>query len=97
MSATTSQVKYYVESGPDFRIVTMARTPVEAIIRALDMKNTYNSLDMAEVIIVNERGFVWDREGHTLHGDELVIPTELMLDEAITDDTFIEENWTFEG
>lgn len=62
-----TQVKYYVESGPNFRIVTMARTPVEAIIRALDMTNTYNALDMAEVIIVNERGFVWDRENHTLH------------------------------
>jgi hypothetical protein len=92
-----TQTKYYVESGPQFRIVALARTPVEAIIRALDMKNTYNSLDMAEVIIVNERGFVWDREDHKLNGDELVIPTELMLDEAMTDDTFIEENWTFEG
>lgn len=97
MSTAMTQVKYYVESGPDFRIVTIARTPVEAIIRALDMTNTYNSLDMAEVIIVNERGFVWDRENHTLYGDELVIPTELMLDEAMTEDTFIEENWTYEG
>jgi len=92
-----TQTKYYVESGPHFRIVTVARTPVEAIIRALELTNTYSALDMAEVIIVNERGFVWDREGHLLYGDELVIPTELMLDEAMTDDAYIEENWTFEG
>jgi len=69
--------KFYVESGPHFLYTVLATDQVGAILKALEMSNEL--LQMADVIIVNERGFVWHREEHQLYGDELLLPTRLVL------------------
>ena len=69
--------KFYVESGPNFLFTVLATDHVGAILKALEKSN--EPLQMADVIIVNERGFVWQREDHQLRGDELVLPTRLVL------------------
>jgi hypothetical protein len=69
--------KYYVESGPHFLFVIQASDRIAAIVKALEMSG--DTLRLADVLIVNERGFVWNRENHQLRGDELVLPTRLVL------------------
>lgn len=71
--------KFYVESGPNFKMIVTARNPIHAILRAFDRSALDDPLRLATLIIVNQRGFVWDRTDHELHGDEFVIPTRLVL------------------
>ncbi len=71
--------KYYVESGRNLRVILSAHNPLDAILKALSLAARDEPLRLADVVIVNERGFVWDRAGHTLNGDELVFPTRILL------------------
>ena len=69
--------KFYVESGPNFLFTVLANDHIGAILKAFELSD--EALQMADVIIVNERGFIWHREKHQLCGDELVLPTRLVL------------------
>ena len=40
---------------------------------------TVGVLELADRFIVNQRGFVWDREDQELYGDEAIYPTRLLL------------------
>ena len=80
--------KFYVESGPNFKKIVTARNPIHAILRAFDRSPIDDPLHLADLMIVNQRGFVWDRENHELHGDEFVIPTELVLGSPVEEPTF---------
>lgn len=71
--------KYYVESGPHLRVVVLANDFVGAILKALEAVSREKPLKLANVFIVNERGFVWDRDDNQLYGDEVVLPTRLVL------------------
>jgi hypothetical protein len=71
--------KYYVESGPHLKIVVLAVDEMDAMVKALTMKFEQEPLRLADLMIVNQRGFVWDREGHELYGDEFVLPTRMVL------------------
>ncbi|HTN76527.1 MAG TPA: hypothetical protein VL096_14810 [Pirellulaceae bacterium] len=72
--------KYYVESGSHFKFVVLATDEIDAILRAVTMKyEETESLQLADLMIVNERGFVWDRPGHELYGDEFALPTRVVL------------------
>lgn len=71
--------KFYVESGPNFLVVVQARDFIDAIMKSIELFEPERELQMADVIVVNQRGFVWQREGHELNGDEFVLPTELVL------------------
>lgn len=73
--------KYYVESGRHLKVVVSAPTPVAAILKALSTSATEEPLRLADRFIVNERGFVWDREGRQLYGDEFMMPTSLLMGE----------------
>ncbi|QDU98408.1 hypothetical protein [Lignipirellula cremea] len=77
--------KFYVESGSNLQEVVVADNLIEALLKALRRVSDRNELQLADVVIVNERGFVWQREGHELHGDEIVIPTRLLLGEPAED------------
>ncbi len=69
--------KFYVESGPEFRVVIEAEDAVQAIVRALAVHLPPGPVRLANVVIANEQGFVWDREGaDRFRGDEIVLPTE---------------------
>ena len=71
--------KYYVESGRYLKVVVSAPTPVAAILKALSTSATEEPLRLADRFIVNERGFVWDREERQLYGDEFMMPTSLLM------------------
>ena len=71
--------KYYVESGPNFKFVVLATDEMDAMVKALTTKFEQEPLRLADLMIVNQRGFVWDREGHELYGDEFMLPTRLVL------------------
>jgi len=71
--------KYYVESGPEFRFTLLADNPVHAVLKALAATDGMGPLRLADVFIVNQRGFVWDRPGRRLQGDEKVFPTRRIL------------------
>lgn len=71
--------KFYVESGPSFLIVVEASDAIEALLKAFTPDRSAQPLRLADVTIVNERGFVWQRDEHELYGDELVLPTSLIL------------------
>lgn len=72
--------KYYVESGPGLKMILLATDEMDAILKALTRKYEEEAvLHLADLVIVNQRGFVWDRPGHELHGDEFVLPTQLVL------------------
>ncbi|MEQ8785172.1 MAG: hypothetical protein RIC55_02700 [Pirellulaceae bacterium] len=71
--------KFYVESGPNLKAIVAAHDVFEAIMKTLDLKATEEPLQLADVIVVNERGFVADRTEQRLFGDEIVIPTRLVL------------------
>ncbi len=71
--------KFYVESGRNLRVVLLAHDPLDAIFKALTRTAQDEPLRLADVVIVNERGFVWDRDDHEMYGDELVLPTRLLL------------------
>lgn len=73
--------KFYVESGAHLQVVVTARGAVEAILKALGKAAADQPLRLADVFIVNQRGFVWQRENQQLYGDETVIPTRLLLGE----------------
>lgn len=73
--------KFYVESGRHLKVVVLAQTPVSAILKALSLSAEDEPLRLADVFIVNERGFVWDREGQKRYGDEIVMPTSLLMGE----------------
>ena len=73
--------KYYVESGPHLKVVVAARDVFDAIMKALDLKAQEEPLPLADAVIINERGFIQDRERPRLQGDEIVIPTRLLLGE----------------
>ncbi len=74
--------KYYVESGPHFLVVVEARDSIEALFKAFTLDRSAEPLRLADVTIVNERGFVWQRDEHELNGGELVLPTSLILGRA---------------
>ncbi len=76
-------IKYYVESGPHLRVVVLAANPIHAILKTLATVGQREPLQLADRFIVNERGFVWDRDGHELYGDEKVYPTRLLLGQPI--------------
>ena len=71
--------KFYVESGPNFQVTLTANSPIHAILKALAAGDPDETLELADVFIVNERGFVWERPEHELYGDEKVYPTRLLL------------------
>lgn len=75
--------KYYIESGPNLKAVVAAHDVFEAIMKAFDLKAQHEPLPLADVIIVNERGFVAERHEQRLHGDEIVVPTRLLLGEPV--------------
>ncbi len=79
--------KYYVESGPSFQVVVQASSFIDAMAKAFELMEPEAPLCLADVVIVNQQGFVWDREDHQLHGHEIVIPTRLVLGEPETGDT----------
>ena len=56
--------KYYVESGPNFQVVVLACNQIHAILKALAAGDDDDTLCLADLFIVNERGFVWDRPEH---------------------------------
>jgi hypothetical protein len=71
--------KYYVESGPDFKFVVLATDEMDAMVKAFTTKYEASPLRLADVVIVNQRGFVWDRHEHELYGDEFMLPTRIVL------------------
>ncbi len=71
--------KYYVESGPNFLVVVLAADEMDAMLKAFTMKAELGPLKLADLVIVNQRGFVWQREEHQLYGDEFMLPTRLVL------------------
>lgn len=71
--------KYYVESGPGLMVVVLATDEMDAMLKAFTLKHEEAPLRLADVVIVNQRGFVWNREGHELYGDEFMLPTRLVL------------------
>jgi hypothetical protein len=72
--------KYYVESGPHLKIVVLATDEMDAMVKAFTVAYEAEPLlRLADMVIVNQRGFVWDREGHELYGDEFMLPTRLVL------------------
>ncbi len=71
--------KYYVESGPGLMVVVLATDEMDAMLKAFTMKQEQAPLRLADVVIVNQRGFVWHREAHELYGDEFMLPTRLVL------------------
>jgi hypothetical protein len=71
--------KYYVESGPDFKFVVLATDEMDAMVKAFTTKYEAGPLRLADVVIVNQRGFVWDRDEHELYGDEFMLPTRIVL------------------
>lgn len=71
--------KYYVESGAQLKVVVSARTPIEAILKSMACSARDEPLQLADVFIVNQRGFVWDRPDNEMHGDEKIYPTRLLL------------------
>ena len=73
--------KYYVESGRHLKVVVTAASPVAAIVKALSTSAVDEPLRLADRFVVNERGFVWDREGKAMYGDEFVMPTRLLMGE----------------
>lgn len=73
--------KYYVESGPELQVVVTARDVFEAVIKALECTAQQAPLRLADLIIVNERGFLGPREHPRIRGDEAVFPTRLLLGE----------------
>jgi hypothetical protein len=73
--------KFYVESGRHLKVVVLAPTPVAAILKALSTSAVDEPLRLADVFIVNERGFVWDRDNQERYGDEIVMPTSLLMGE----------------
>jgi len=73
--------KFYVESGSKLQEVVQASNMIEAITVAFKRYVATEELKLADRVIVNERGFVWQREGHRLNGDEIIIPTRLLLGE----------------
>lgn len=70
--------KYYVESGPGLMVVVLAADEMDAMLKAFTVK-AGQPLRLADLVIVNQRGFVWLREDHELYGDEFVIPTRIVL------------------
>jgi len=73
--------KYYVESGSNLLVTTTAANETAAIVKALKTVVDQQPLQLADMIIVNERGFVWNREDHALNGDEFIVPTRFLLGE----------------
>jgi hypothetical protein len=72
--------KYYVESGRYLRVIVLATDALDAMLKAFTLEQDEDRpLRLADLVIVNERGFVWDRDNHELYGDEFVLPTELLL------------------
>lgn len=71
--------KYYVESGSVLQVVVQARSALDAILKAFQRASSQKPLRLADRIIVNQRGFVWERENHELRGDEVIFPTRLIL------------------
>jgi hypothetical protein len=72
--------KYYVESGPHLCLIVLAANEIDAILKAFTREaDEGQPLRLADRIIVNERGFVWERENHELYGDEFMLPTDLVL------------------
>lgn len=71
--------KYYVESGPGLMVVVLATDEMDAMLKAFTLKHEQAPLRLADVVIVNQRGFVWLREDHELYGDEFMLPTRLVL------------------
>jgi hypothetical protein len=72
--------KYYVESGPSLKFIVLATNEMDALYKALTLKyEAEERLELADLVIVNQRGFVWDRPGHELYGDEFALPTRLVL------------------
>jgi hypothetical protein len=77
-----TMTKYYVESGSDLRWIVLATDELDAICRAIALETAATGdapLRMADLIIVSERGFVWDRPERELYGDEFILPTRLVL------------------
>lgn len=72
-------IKYYVESGEQLRVIVLARNPTEAILKSMACSATDAPLHLADIFIVNQRGFVWDRADNELYGDEKIYPTRLIL------------------
>jgi hypothetical protein len=70
-----------VESGPHLKVVVVAHDVFDAIIKALDLKAQEAPLRLSDAFIVNERGFIQDRQRPRLAGNEIVIPTRLLLGE----------------
>lgn len=79
--ANQKTTKYYVESGPHLQVVVHARNTLQAMLKVLNKIDDDQPLRLADVIIVNRRGFVWDRPDRQLDGDETVMPTRLLLGE----------------
>lgn len=73
--------KYYVESGSKFQMIVTADTVFQAVVRGLKAYAKDNVLELADKVIVNERGFVWRREDHEMYGDEAVFETRWLLGE----------------
>jgi hypothetical protein len=71
--------KYYVESGPGLMVVVLATDEMDAMVKAFTVKQEQAPLRLADVVIVNQRGFVWHREAHELYGDEFMLPTRMVL------------------
>lgn len=71
--------KYYVESGANLNVVILARNPVDAIMRAIAVGGDA-LLELDEIIVVNQRGFVSLRPGQEFRDEDLIYPTQLLLD-----------------
>lgn len=71
--------KFYVESGPGLMVTVLATDEMDAMMKAFTLKQEQAPLRLADVVIVNQRGFVWNREDHELYGDEFMLPTRLVL------------------
>ena len=73
--------KYYVESGPHLKVIVAARDVFEAIVKALELTAQDEPLRLGDAVIVNERGFIQDRARPRLDGNEIILPTRLLLGE----------------
>jgi len=71
--------KYYVESGKQLKVVVLARNPLEAILKSMARSATGDPLQLADIFIVSQRGFVCDRADSEMYGDEKIYPTRLLL------------------
>ena len=70
--------KFYVESG-ELRKIVEASSPICAAATAMAMIGEHDDLELARVVIVNERGFVRDRPYRRHQMGDMVLETGTLL------------------